>query len=150
VARVAKTQGRYGEVAVELHTHAPDRLQPGMRLFALLADGHRRELKIENLWPHKQYLVLKFAGIDSLDDTAELVGQELQVPATERAPLEPGAIYVSDLIGCVIFERDRRIGAIQDVRFGAGEAPLTRKNFWLVSILSRNGLICACPTGCWK
>jgi len=95
-----------------------------MRLFVLLGEDHRRELTIDSLWPHKRYVVIKLAGIDSIDDGQALVGHELQVPASERAPLAPGASYISDLIGCVVLDRDRPIGTIQDVRFGAGEAPL--------------------------
>ena len=93
-------------------------------MFALLADDRRRELTIDRVWPHKQYMVIKVAGIDSINDAQALVGRELQVPASERAALEPGATYISDLVGCVVFDRDRHIGTIQDVRFGAGEAPL--------------------------
>jgi 16S rRNA processing protein RimM len=48
----------------------------------------------------------------------------LQVPRTERAELEPGWTYISDLTGCSVFDGDREIGAIQGVEFGAGEAPL--------------------------
>jgi 16S rRNA processing protein RimM len=121
---VAKTQGRRGEVAVEVHSDVPGRLQPGMRVFAFEEDGSRRELKIEDAWAHKSYVVLKFAGVDSISDAEPLVGCELQVPLSERAPLEPGAAYVSDLIGCALFDRGREIGTVQDVRFGAGEAPL--------------------------
>jgi len=124
LARVIKTQGRHGEVAVQVHSDIPDRLHPGLRLFALAQDNSRRELQIDDAWPHKDWLVLKFAGVDSISDAELLIGSELQVPASERAELEPGAAYVSDLIGCVLFDRDREIGAIRDVRFGAGEAPL--------------------------
>jgi 16S rRNA processing protein RimM len=124
LARVIKTQGRHGEVAVQVHSDIPDRLHPGLRLFALAQDNSRRELQIDDAWPHKDWLVLKFAGVDSISDAELLIGSELQVPASERAELEAGAAYVSDLIGCVLFDRDREIGAIRDVRFGAGEAPL--------------------------
>jgi len=124
LARVIKTQGRHGEVAVQVHSDIPDRLHPGLRLFALAQDNSRRELQIDDAWPHKDWLVLKFAGVDSISDAEILIGSELQVPASERAELEAGAAYVSDLIGCVLFDRDREIGAIRDVRFGAGEAPL--------------------------
>jgi 16S rRNA processing protein RimM len=48
----------------------------------------------------------------------------LQVPLNERAKLEAGATYISDLIGCTLFDRGREVGTITDVRFGAGEAPL--------------------------
>ena len=119
-----KTQGRRGEVAVEVHSAVPDRFSQGMKLWALKEVGIRRELKIEELWPHKGHLVLKFAGVDSISEAETLVGCELQVPATERAALEPGWNYVSDLIGCVVFSGDREVGTIQNVHFGAGEAPL--------------------------
>jgi 16S rRNA processing protein RimM len=124
LARVVKTQGRRGEVAVEVHSDIPDRLHPGLRVFALALDGSRRELKIEDTWPHKEWLILKFAGVDSISDVELLVGSELQVPLNERAKLEPGAAYVSDLVGCALSDRGREVGIVSDVRFGAGEAPL--------------------------
>ena len=99
-----------------------------MKLWALEEGGSRRELQIEELWPHKGHLVLKFAGVDSISDAETLVGCELQVPVSERATLEPGWNYVSDLIGCVVFSGDREVGTIQNVQFGAGEAPLSSQS----------------------
>lgn len=119
-----KTQGRRGEVAVELHTDVPDRFREGMRLWALLKDGQRREVSVEDRWPHKGFLVLKFEGIATISDAEPLVGAELQLPRSERAKLEPGWTYLSDLIGCTVFDGERELGPIDDVQFGAGEAPL--------------------------
>ena len=124
LAVVIKTQGRHGEVAVELHTDIPDRFQQNMRLAALAKDGQRREVVIEDFWPHKSFLVLKLQGIDSINDAEPLIGAELQIPSSERAQLEPGWTYLSDLIGCAVFDGEREIGKIEDVQFGAGEAPL--------------------------
>jgi 16S rRNA processing protein RimM len=124
LARVRKTQGRRGEVAVELHSDIPDRFRVGLKLFALAQDGSRCALEVEELWPHKGHLVLKFAGIDSISDAEVLIGCELQVPRGERAQLESGWNYVSDLIGCVVLDAGREIGKVEDVQFGAGEAPL--------------------------
>lgn len=124
LARIVKTQGRHGEVAVEVHTDIPGRLHPGMKIWALAEDGSRRELQIDDVWPHKNWLVLKFAGVDSISDAEALIGCEVQLPASERAQLEPGAFYVSDLVGCALFDGGREVGVVSDVRFGAGEAPL--------------------------
>jgi 16S rRNA processing protein RimM len=133
LARVKKTQGRKGEVAVEVHSDVPGRFAEGMKLFALpdvaekgRVSGHekRRELEVEDLWPHKEFLVLKFLGVDSISDAEALVGCELQVPGSQRAELGAGWNYVSDLVGCAVFDRGREIGRIADVQFGAGEAPL--------------------------
>jgi 16S rRNA processing protein RimM len=95
-----------------------------MRLWALAKDGQRREVQVEELWPHKGLLVLKFYGIDTISDAGPLVGAELQLPSKERAQLEPGWTYLSDLIGCRVFDGEHEIGPIEDVTFGAGEAPL--------------------------
>jgi 16S rRNA processing protein RimM len=124
LAVVIKTQGRRGEVAVELHTDVPDRFRQGMRLSALQKDGQRRDVTIEDLWPHKSYLVLKFQGVETISDAEPLVRAELQLPSSERAELEQGWTYLSDLIGCTVFDGQREIGQIEDVHFGAGEAPL--------------------------
>jgi len=124
LARVVKTQGRHGEVAAEVHSDVPDRFAEGMQLSGLGKNGTRRELKVEGLWPHKELLVLKFVGVDSMSDAEVLIGSELQVPIADRAPLEKGWNYVSDLVGCKVFDHDTEIGSIEDVQFGAGEAPL--------------------------
>jgi 16S rRNA processing protein RimM len=135
LARVVKTQGRHGEVAAEMHSDVPGRFAAGMKLFALpkaqdLKAPHlkeqesRRQLEVEDLWPHKGLVVLKFRGVDSMSDAELLIGSELQVPSAERADLETGWTYVSDLIGCTVLDHAREIGRIEDVQFGAGEAPL--------------------------
>jgi 16S rRNA processing protein RimM len=130
LARVVKTQGRHGEVAAEMHSDVPGRFAEGMKLFALpkaqdlKTQESRRELEVEDLWPHKGLVVLKFRGVESMNDAELLIGSELQVPSAERADLEAGWTYVSDLIGCKVFDHGREVGRIEDVQFGAGEAPL--------------------------
>jgi 16S rRNA processing protein RimM len=124
LARVLKVQGRRGEVLVEPLSGVPDRFRVGLELLALGENEARRELRVEELWPHKNRLALKFVGVDSISDAEALVGTELQVPRGERAQLDPGWTYVSDLVGCVVFDYDRKVGLVEDVQFGAGEAPL--------------------------
>src|SRR5271157_3729469 len=124
LAVVIKTQGRRGEVAVELHTGVPERFRRDMRLWALQKDSQRREVTVEDLWPHKSFLVLKLQGVETISDAEPLVGAELQLPIDQRAKSEPGWTYLSDLIGCTVFDGQREVGEIEDVQFGAGEAPL--------------------------
>ncbi len=123
---MVKTQGRRGEVAAEILSDVPDRFTIGMKLLALPREpiASRRELEVEELWPHKGLLVLKFAGVDSISEAETLVGCELQVPRSQRSELQAGWNYVSDLVGCAVLDHDREIGRIEDVQFGAGEAPL--------------------------
>ncbi len=126
LARVVKTQGRRGDVAAEILSHVPDRFAIGMQLQALPKElnASRRELEVKELWPHKGLVVLKFAGVDSISEAETLIGCELQVPSSQRSELDAGWNYVSDLIGCAVLDHGCEIGRIEDVQFGAGEAPL--------------------------
>jgi len=117
-------QGRRGEVAAELHTSFPERFAERHELSGLAKDGSRCELQLEEHWFHKGHVVLKFAGVESISDAERLAGMELQIPAEQRAELEAGEAYVSDLVGCEVVNRGSVIGTVADVQFGAGEAPL--------------------------
>jgi 16S rRNA processing protein RimM len=136
IARVAKTQGRHGEVAATLLTDFPELFETRRKLFALGDSGRtkqsgaaeRRRLDLDEHWFHKGMVVLKFAGVDSISDAEMLVGSEIQIPRSERAALGSDEFYVSDLIGCTVTDSGREIGRVvgrvRDVQFGSGEAPL--------------------------
>jgi len=124
IAKVTKTQGRKGEVAALLLTDFPERFATRKRLFALDANDRRSELELEEHWFHKGGVVLKFIGIDSINQAETLVGCEIQIRREERAELAGDSIYVSDLVGCIVHDCGREIGRIENVQFGSGEAPL--------------------------
>jgi 16S rRNA processing protein RimM len=132
IARVAKTQGRHGEVAATLLTDFPELFEMRKKLFALggktkpsdAAGVSRRKLDLDEHWFHKSMVVLKFAGVDSISEAEMLVGSEIQIPRSERAALGSDEFYVSDLTGCTVTDSGREIGKIKDVQFGSGEAPL--------------------------
>lgn len=74
-------------------------------------------------------MVFKFAGVDSIDDAEKLFGAEIQIPREQRADVEEGTFYISDLVGCAVSARTgtkprQSLGEVTDVIFGAGEAPL--------------------------
>lgn len=131
LARVAKTQGRHGEVAADLFTDFPERFAERKQLSAWMKDGTRRELKVEEFWPHKQRMVFKFAGVDDMNAAEELIGAELQIAKSDRAELEEDSAYVSDLKGCLVFDSGNEVGVVTEVDFSTGEAPsliVTRNN----------------------
>lgn len=128
VARVLKVQGRVGEVLAELHTDFPERFAQRRKLYAWReGSDQRRLLELEDFWPHKGGMVFKFAGVDSIEEAETLLRSEIQIPEDERAELETGTFYISELLGCLVVDSsqgDRTVGRIADVNFGAGTAPL--------------------------
>jgi 16S rRNA processing protein RimM len=110
-------------VAAEILTDFPDRLT---RLkSAQLWNGRSeppRSVHVRSCWlSHSRggQAIFHFEGSDSISDAEKLVGLEVQIPLSERIALPPGSFYVSDLVGCEIYERTggKMIGRVRDVQF---------------------------------
>src|SRR5664279_601011 len=130
LARLVRPQGRKGEVLAELLTDFPEKFQERKRVFLLPAAGRKpaepREIQLENHWLHKGRVVLKFAGIDSINDAETLRGLDVAIPPEERAALTDDEVYISDLIGCHVFAGTplADIGEITDVDTDSTSVPL--------------------------
>ena len=107
LARLVRPQGRHGEILADILTDFPERFAERKRL--ILTDPRKpaaapREIALERHWLHKGRVVLKFAGVDSINDAEPLRGLDVSVPRRERATLEDDAVYIADLIGCRVFD----------------------------------------------
>jgi 16S rRNA processing protein RimM len=122
IARILRPQGRKGEVAAEILTDFPQRFEH-LRSVLLEVPGQvPTPVRVEAIWPHKGRIILKFAGIDSIDGASGLRGLQVLIPWEERTQLSPNQYYTCELVGCkVIFERQgREIGKVTEVEATGG------------------------------
>ena len=106
IAKVVKTRGLRGEVVAEILTDFPERFDETSEVQALLPGGVRRRLKIQNHWFQKDRIVLKFEGVDSVEDGDELRGAEICVSESEVVQLEEGEYFDWELQGCEVVTSD--------------------------------------------
>lgn len=99
IGRIVKPQGRKGEVLTEPLTDRPERFPTLRRAFVPAAGGGSREVRVTSCWPHKARFVLKFEGVDSIDDAETYRGFELRIAPEELPALPEGAYYQHDLVG---------------------------------------------------
>ena len=68
--------------------------------------------------------ILHFEGSDSISDAEKLVGLEVQIPFSDRQALPADSYYITDLIGCEVFDAGgAALGIVSDVQFpGEGVA----------------------------
>jgi len=81
----------------------------------LRATDRERSAEIEELADRPRGLVMKFRGIDTVDDAAAIRGWELWAPKEAGAPRGDDEHYIRDLIGCVIECEGRRRGIVRSV-----------------------------------
>ncbi len=118
MARIARPQGRRGEVAADILSDFPERFSGFKSVFLREAGRPPEAANVEDAWPHKGRIILKFAGVDSISEAELLRGREVLIPRSERAPLGEHQYWVSDLEGCrVLVERD---GATTEIGRVAG------------------------------
>lgn len=132
LARILRPQGRKGEVLAELFTDFPDRFatRPDIWLAPNGFTEHSgkagtnadpQPAKVTDYWlpvgRNAGRIVLQLAGTDSISAAEQLAGKELVIPSELRMPLENGAVYISDLVGCTVYDADEVIGTVEDVQF---------------------------------
>lgn len=117
VARLGKVRGLKGEMYA-LAAQEPEWLQalPEVRLRrsgAWLLEG--QPLRFSQVFAYKDGLVLKFEGIESIDEAEALEQAEVVAARADRPPLEDGDYYLSDLIGCTAIDEatGRVIGTVR-------------------------------------
>jgi 16S rRNA processing protein RimM len=125
IGRVVKPQGRKGEVVVEPISDRPDRF-PGLRhAYVPGPDGSSRVVEVTGSWPHKGRFVLKFDGVDSIDQAEAFRGLELRIAEEELRVLPEGSYYHHQLRGLrVADDAGRVVGQVEDVLETGGEAPV--------------------------
>lgn len=126
LARLVRPQGRHGEILADILTDFPERFRDRKRLFLVPQETSGisvREIALESHWLHKGRVVLKFAGIGSINDADTLRGLLVAIPAEERAQLPEDTVYISDLIGCEVVDLNAGeavIGVVEDFDRDAG------------------------------
>ena len=129
LAHLLRPQGRKGEILAELLTDFPERFGDRQRVFlappefAGRSDNARAMVVLGHWLPvgrNHGRVVLTLEGVDSISKAEELYGLDVVVPAEERMVLEEDAEYISDLVGCAVYDTEAgqaSIGTVTGVDF---------------------------------
>jgi 16S rRNA processing protein RimM len=118
VGSITQTHGIRGEVKVFPLTDDISRFK---NMKNLLLDGGKDgyiSLEVENARPQKNLVILKFKGIDNINDIEKYKGQGLYVTKENRVELKDDEYFIADLIGCEVYvdtDADKKFGTISDV-----------------------------------
>lgn len=128
LAHLLRPQGRKGELLAELFTDFPERFDERKQVFLAPSgfDGEAAEARsaeVVSFWlpvgKNEGRIVLQFAGTDTITQAEQLAGLEVLVPGEERMPLDDESVYISELIGCTVYDGPAAVGVVADVQFPA-------------------------------
>jgi 16S rRNA processing protein RimM len=127
VARILRARGNKGEVAAELLSDFPGRIPEIKEMFLRAESGARRGVALREFWVERNHpgkAVFHFEGIDSINDAEKLRGLEVQIPFEQRAQVPSGSFFVTDLIGCSVFEIAATASPMSSSPCSLAEAPV--------------------------
>lgn len=115
VGVITSTHGIKGEVKIFPMTDDVKRFDC-LKEIILDTGKEKKTLSIEGVKYFKQFVILKFKGIDSINDIEIYKGKPLFVTRDQAVPLEEDEYFVADLIGFEVVEEETGIhGTLLDV-----------------------------------
>ena len=117
VGKIVNTHSLKGEVKVISSTDfEEERFKKGSKLLITRGNQLIREVIVESYRNHKNFLLVKFEGIDSVEEAEKLKNLQIKIDSDEVGKLEENEFYFHEIIGCQVFdENDRNLGEIIDI-----------------------------------
>lgn len=115
VGIITSTHGVRGEVKVYPTTDDPRRFR---RLKEVVLDTGREKLnlEIEGVKFFKQFVILKFKGLDNINDIEKYRQKSLYVTRKNAVRLQRDEYFITDLIGLKVQDEDgTELGTVKDV-----------------------------------
>lgn len=115
VGVVSSTHGIKGEVKVYPTTDDMGRFKELKQVFLDMGKEYK-ELEITGVKFFKQWAILKFKGIDNINDVEKYKGHDLLVTRENAVKLEDDEVFVCDILGSeVITDEGELLGILTDV-----------------------------------
>ncbi|MFP4198985.1 MAG: ribosome maturation factor RimM [Halanaerobium sp.] len=102
IGKITRFQGNKGEVRVLATTDIPERFFDLENVYLKRGEDFK-ELEIEYIRFHKQFVIIKFFDINSINEAEELKNYQVLIEESEKYLLPEDNFYVSDLIDCEVY-----------------------------------------------
>lgn len=115
VGVITNTHGLKGEVKVFPTTDDAERYET-LKEVIINPEKENIKLEIKSVRYFKNLVIVKFKGIDDINDVEKYKGKDLFVSRENAVPLEENEYYIADLIDMDVYdENDVKIGVLYDV-----------------------------------
>ncbi|MGC4020167.1 MAG: ribosome maturation factor RimM [Muricomes sp.] len=121
VGVISSTHGIRGEVKVFPTTDDVSRFKD-LKQVILNTGKEQIPLTIESVKFFKQFAIVKFKGIDNINDVEKYKGKSLLIHREDAVKLEKDEYFIADLIGMEVYTEAGEFGVLRDVlETGANE-----------------------------
>lgn len=127
VAKILNFHGIKGEAKLGFSKHNTEFVQ-NLKQAYFYVNGEYVLYKISYVKINNKNAIIKFEGINSIDDVMEFKGESLYVPECDlKGTLEEDEFLTSDLLGMDVYDNDTKVAVVVGLTSNGGTDLLTVK-----------------------
>ena len=139
IGQIVNTFGIKGEVKINPFTDDIKRFDK-LKTIYIESKKNKKEYNIENVKYHKNMVIMKIEGIDTIEQAQELQNSYLLIDRQNEEPLEEGVYYIVDLIGLDVYtDEGKLLGKVDDIfNTGSNDIYVVKDELGKQVLLPRN------------
>ena len=115
IGQIVNTFGIKGQVKVVPFTDDITRFDYLKNVY-VKTKKETKQYEVEEVKYHKNFVLLKFKGINQMEEAETLRDSFLEVDREDAIPLEEDTYYIVDLIGLEVYsDEDKLLGKLEDI-----------------------------------
>ena len=115
VGQIVSTFGIKGFVKVYPYVNDVARFNNLKYVYAK-SKKEEKKLEIEEVKYQKNMVLLKFKGVETVEEAEKLRNNYLEIDRSDAIPLEEGEFFIADLIGLKVFlDTGEELGILEDI-----------------------------------
>ena len=115
LGQIVNVKGLQGEVKVNSYTEDPKRFETLKEVW-IKSKENMQKYEIEKVGYAKNQVILKFVGINTIEEAEKLRNSYILVKREDLGELPEGVYYIADLIGLEVYtEKGEYLGIVDDI-----------------------------------
>jgi len=125
VGFLRRPHGVHGEIIMDLHTDFPERMTKGRKIF--VGDEYK-PMTFENVRPRANGLLVKFDGVDTVDQAGLYRNQWVFIKKKDAPALPEGRYYKHELFGLKVMDEEENLlgQLVEIIETGANDVYVVR------------------------
>ena len=115
IGKIVNTFGIKGMVKIIPYTEDVTNFERLKKLY-IIQKKQKTEYEIEEVKYHKNMVLIKFKGIETVEQAESLRNATIEIPRKDATPLEEGSYYIADLINLGVYtDEGEKLGILEDI-----------------------------------
>ena len=107
IGQIVNTFGIKGMVKIKPFTENTKKRYDNLKKVYIKNKNERKEYEVEEVKYHKEMVLIKFKGIETIEEAEKFRNSYLLINREDEEPLEEGTYYIVDMLGLEVYTDEK-------------------------------------------